>query len=110
MKMPGPAGPSTPPPPRNPAPPPRPVPPSPKPPGKALAAFLTAYVAIVAALLISPMVALFVVFIAVSLLASPQRHRPAAVGAGTWAAVGGTASGSPAYSPKRPAVTASATG
>ena len=77
---------------------------------KKLAIFFASYVAIVAALLISPMVALFVVFIAVSLLASPQRHRPAAVGAGTWAAVGGTASGSPAYSPKRPAVTASATG
>jgi hypothetical protein len=76
-----------------------------------VAIFFASYVTIVAALLISPMVALFVVFIAVSLLVStPQRHHPAAVGAGTGAAVGGTASGSPIYSPKRPAVTASATG
>jgi hypothetical protein len=49
-----------------------------------VAIFFSSYFAIVVALLISPMVALFVVFIAVSLLVStPQRHHPAAVGAGT---------------------------
>jgi 4-amino-4-deoxy-L-arabinose transferase-like glycosyltransferase len=77
---------------------------------KRLIVLLPTYIAIGGALLISPMVALFVVFIAVSLLVSPpRRHRPLRI-ARAGAAVGGTASGSPTYSPKRPAVTASATG